>query len=104
MHIVFVIKAMTSAGGGAERVLASLASGLADRGHVVTLITNDPPDKIPFYPLSPSVRKVFTGIGNIDGPSGMWELLHRIFSMRMKLIKIQPDVVVAFMHSSYVQV
>ena len=102
LKIAFVIKAMSNPGGGAERVLAAVSSGLADRGHDVRIITGDPPHKPPFYPLAPLVRRVFLGVETVEGNSRLGDVLRRIWILRRKILSCEPDVVVAFMHSSYV--
>ncbi len=56
MKLLFCIKRMNGAVGGAERVLAQITAGLADRGHDVTLVTFDPPAGTSFYPLHARVR------------------------------------------------
>lgn len=104
LNIALVIKAMSLPGGGAERVLASVASGLVDRGHRVTLITSDPPDTQPYYPLSPSVRRLFLGVGTVERSSRLWEVVERIWIIRREILDRRPDVVVAFMHSSYIPI
>ena len=104
LKVVFVIKSMSIPGGGAERVLAAVSSGLADRGHNVTIITSDPPDKTSFYPLAPLVRRVFLGVGAVEGNSRPRDLLRRIWILRRKILSCEPDVVVAVMHSSYIPV
>jgi len=51
LNIVFAIKALGNQGGGAERVLVDVASGLTRRGHTVTLISSDPEGQTTYYPL-----------------------------------------------------
>nr|WP_255609153.1 glycosyltransferase family 4 protein [Methylosinus sp. Sm6] len=104
MNIALVIKAMSLPGGGAERVLASVASGLVDRGHCVTLITSDPPDTQPYYPLSPSVQRLFLGVGTVERSSKLWEVVKRVWLIRREILDRRPDVVIAFMHSSYIPI
>ena len=43
MKILFAIKSFNRLGGGAERVLADVSSGLADRGHQVWVMMIGPP-------------------------------------------------------------
>ncbi|MBG0792644.1 glycosyltransferase family 4 protein [Methylocystis sp. H62] len=104
LKIAFVIKAMSNPGGGAERVLASVCSGLAERGHNVTIITSDPSDQPSFYPLSSRVRRVSLGVGTVEGNSRPWDVVRRIWVLRRKILNCAPNVVVAFMHSSYLPV
>lgn len=59
--ILFYVYALGS--GGAERVVALLASGLSARGHAVTLVVQvDAPENMPF--LSPNVRTERIGAGH----------------------------------------
>lgn len=104
LKVAFVIKAMSNPGGGAERVLAAVSSGLAERGHDVTIVTSDPADKPSFYPLTPLVRRAFLGVGSVEGNSRPWDVLRRIWIFRSKILGCEPDVVVAFLHSSYIPV
>lgn len=104
LHVAFVIKAMSIPGGGAERVLAAVASGLVDRGHGVTVITSDSPERQCYYPISQFVRSAFIGAGTVERSTKLVDLLRRIWAMRREIIRRRPDVVVAFMHSSYIPV
>ncbi|MDD2719993.1 MAG: glycosyltransferase family 4 protein [Gallionella sp.] len=101
MKIVFVIKALSSEGGGAERVLVEVASGLARRGHSVTVVTSDAIGAVSFYPLDPWVRQINLGIGQVAHKTNAIEALKRVFAMRRVIANIKPDVVVGFMNSSY---
>ncbi|TGD61801.1 glycosyltransferase family 4 protein [Tabrizicola sp. WMC-M-20] len=58
MKIAFSIDRFVGVTGGAERVLCMIASGLAQRGHMVEILTADPEDGSPFYSLDPAVRIV----------------------------------------------
>ena len=52
MKILFAIKGLNQAAGGAERVICDISSHLADhRGHSISLLTFDSPEAAPFYPL-----------------------------------------------------
>ncbi len=101
MKIVFAIKALGIKGGGAERVLSDVASGLAARGHAVTLISSDPEKAAPYYHLDQSVRQIKLGLGNVAGKSTFFEMVHRTIGFRRKLSELRPDVVVAFLNSTY---
>ena len=60
MKILFAIKSMDGVGGGAERVLADVTSGLAELGHCVLILTYDRPNGKSFYPLDSSIdRKIY---------------------------------------------
>ena len=48
MKILFAIKTMEDGKGGAERVLADITSGLADKGHDISVLTFDRRDGTSF--------------------------------------------------------
>ena len=104
LNILFVIKALGNPGGGAERVLVDIASGLAARGHRVTVMTSDPADVVSYYRLGDTVRQLFLGLGNVGGRSTFMDVVRRVRMMRKEIIEFAPDVAVAFMHSSYLPV
>lgn len=104
MKILFVIKALANPGGGAEKVLTQVASGLACRGHDVAILTSDAQSSEPYYAIAGEIRLLRSGIGNAKESSSFFETLRRMWSYG-KLIKAEkPDVVVAFMHSTFVPV
>lgn len=102
MKLLFVIKAMALAGGGAERVLALVSGALARRGHEVALASFDRPAEAPFYPLDPAVRQLRLGIGDTGRGTGPALALRRIRALRRLGRELQPDVAIGFMHSSYI--
>jgi len=99
MKILFAIKSLDVAGGGAERVLTIVASGLAVRAHEVAVLTFDAPGGTSFYPLDARVRRLALGIGPTDRPSGPGHFAARVRALRRAVRARHPDVVVAFMHS-----
>lgn len=101
MNIVFAIKALGNQGGGAERVLVDVASGLARRGHTITVISNDHAGQVPYYALDNAVQRISLGIGDVAGKSSLVDVARRMYEFRRAVARIQPDVVVAFMHSTY---
>lgn len=104
MKIIFVIKALNNVKGGAERVLVDIASGLADMGHDVIVLSFDQSDGQSFYPLSEKAERICLGIGNVNCSSTVKEVVERTIAIRKQILKLQPDAVVAFMHSSFVPV
>lgn len=101
MRIVFSVKTLSIPGGGAERVLVEIASGLARRGHDIIVITSDPKEKKPYYNLCPSVRQINLDVGKVGGRTKFLDALMRIFAMRRVVRTIKPDVAIGFMLSSY---
>ena len=102
MKLLFGIKSMDVPGGGAERVLSIVASGLAARGHDVTILTFDEPGGESFYHLDPRISRIGLGIGPTDGPTGPGAFARRIPALRKAVLDLRPDVVVGFMHSMFV--
>lgn len=100
MKLLFAIKGLNSVSGGAERVLADVASCLT-RKHSVSVLTYDRPGGQSLYPLDPAVRRVDLGIGETGRPARLLETLRRMRAVRRVVLAERPDVVVAFMHSMY---
>ena len=102
MKLLFCIKALNNAGGGAERVLASIASGLVGRGHQVAVLTFDQPGGESYYPLHRSIERIDLGLGATTQPSDLQITLQRMRAMRSSVKKYAPEAVIAFMHSMFV--
>jgi glycosyltransferase involved in cell wall biosynthesis len=103
LNVAFVIKALAAGpGGGAERVLAAVASSLAERGHKVTVITFDPASGKDFYPVSDRVARVRLGVGPTIKRSGPIDTARRLVGLRATVRSLGPDVTVGFMHSSFI--
>ncbi len=100
MRLVFAIKTMHFALGGAERVMATLCNGLADRGHDVTLVSFDHKGAEPVYELTTQVEWVRLDMGEPWAPSKLGETRRRISGLRSILRQQRPDVAAGFMHSS----
>ncbi|NKN09832.1 glycosyltransferase family 4 protein [Rhizobium laguerreae] len=96
MKFLFCIKSVTTLGGGAERVFAEVANGLHDRGHSVSILTLDGSSASSFYPLSFAIKRHALKI------RGLMPL--PLFMLRRRIRQLAPDVVVAFMPSSYIPV
>lgn len=102
MRLLFAIKQLRSAVGGAERVFCTLCSELVSRGHEVTCITFDKPGSVPFYPLDMRVRRIDLGVGDVMTKAGFAETFKRIRCLRQCLNEVRPEVAVGFMHSMFV--
>ncbi len=91
-------------GGGAERVMAGLASRLAARGHCVTLITLDDAKsdrhnvdaavaRVPLDVMSDGKRRGFFG----SNPLGrLFQMRHRVCRIRSAIKTLDPEVVLSF--------
>ena len=99
---MFVIKALSLPGGGAERVLADVAAGLAARGHEVGLVSFDRPGDAPFYPYPAAVRRIALGLGDVRAGTGPLDGLRRLLDLRRAARELRPDVATGFLQSSYI--
>lgn len=102
MNILFAIKSMDHTHGGAERVCASVTGGLARMGHNVSLLSFDAPGGQSFYPLDQDVRRISLPIGNPSTKTTLRDIVPKMAAIRRTVLKEKPDVVVAFMHSTFV--
>ena len=95
MKIACIIHSLD--GGGAERVLAGLASRLTARSHQVTLVTlgDGQGDR---YPVDPAVnRERLDLLYSSDGWLGKARAIqHRVGTLRATLARLAPDVVLSF--------
>lgn len=102
MKLLFIIKALANEGGGAEKVLTQVSSGLAMRGHEVTILSSDNCGSEPYYTLAANVRLRQLSIGDTKRVSGFVDTWRRMRCYRKIVMDERPDVVVAFMHSAFV--
>ncbi len=99
MRLTLVISQLGS--GGAERVLSTMASHWADRGHDITVLTLGQQSS-DFYPLSPAVKRASLGLA---GPSHTlyttaltsWR---RVWALRTEIRFTRPDAVISFMDTT----
>lgn len=101
MRILFVIKSLCLAGGGAERVLSQIASGLAERGQQVEIASFDGPEGTDFYPIHPAIIRHRLAIGNTSAESRAIETVRKICALRALLVRRKPAIAIGFMHSAY---
>ena len=104
MRLLFAIKGLVVAGGGAERVFVDVANALAARGHEVHVVTFDKPGQQLFYDLDPAIPVHLLGVGDpgVPTPRGAMPAIMR--GVRRLARELKPDAAVAFMHSTYVPV
>jgi glycosyltransferase involved in cell wall biosynthesis len=96
MKVLFWVPALGGRGGGAERVLSIVASGLAQRGHDVVVATADRPGTPSFYAFDPAPR--IACLGKRSGASWHPMALSRL---RRELGLNRPDVAIGFMFAGY---
>jgi GalNAc-alpha-(1->4)-GalNAc-alpha-(1->3)-diNAcBac-PP-undecaprenol alpha-1,4-N-acetyl-D-galactosaminyltransferase len=102
VKIIFAIKSIDGVGGGAERVLAEVTSGLAEQGHRISILTYDRPNGKSFYSLDLSINRINLSVGKVGRRSTVWETLLRMFALRRSIVEVKPDIVVGFMHSMFI--
>lgn len=100
MKYVFVIRAVTGEGGGAEKVFAQAVNGLSAGGTNIEVLSFDSPGKA-FYPLG-NVPLTFLSLCHPNKSLTPLTFIRLIFSLRKYLLSCAADVVVGFMHSAYV--
>ncbi|MGE0609786.1 MAG: glycosyltransferase family 4 protein [Pirellulales bacterium] len=85
-------------GGGAERVLALLARGLAAAGHRVSVVTLFGEDQ-DFYRLPPEVDRAALDLGgeSTSLAARLTANFRRVRALRREMERTRPDVVVSFM-------
>ena len=102
MKIFFAIKNLSTAVGGAEKVLCHLASTLVNRGFEVTIITFDSLGSSSFYYLNPKIKRIDLAIGDTSSKSTLFETFSRIKALRNVIKRERPKIVIGFMHSMYI--
>lgn len=102
MRLLFLIKNLESNVGGAERIFCLLCSTLANRGHSVSVMTFEKPGSKSFFELSPNVKRIYLGVGDSSKKATLLETVKRIWALRGAIKKDRPDMVVGFMHSSFI--
>lgn len=81
--------------GGANRVMANLATYFSDEGWEVTLINDDEPQPdVPEYPVPDRVKRLYLQAG---GSHVLVKNVRRIRALRRYLRAYRPDVMVSFM-------
>ncbi|MCR2834399.1 glycosyltransferase family 4 protein [Parerythrobacter lacustris] len=104
MRLLFAIKGLVIAGGGAERVFVDVANALAACGHDVHVATFDKPGQALFYDLDPAIPVHLLGAGDPGVPTPRSNLPKIMIGIRKLARELKPDAAVAFMHSTYVPV
>ena len=104
MKIFFIIKNLSNAVGGAERVFCKISSLMAEKGHDITLVTFDKENGNDFYPIKECINRINLSIGDSSSKTNFSEYFRRIFALRNLLSNSKPDLVVGFMHSAYIPI
>lgn len=100
MKLLFAIKFLHNAPGGAEKVLCILCNQLAKKGHDVTILSYDRKGSKPFYYVHPNIQII-----QLNLPAKKTTLLNsikRMWFLRKAVSTINPDIVIGFMHSMFI--
>jgi glycosyltransferase involved in cell wall biosynthesis len=87
--------------GGMERQLLSIATGLLDRGHSVTVVSLDFAPTKPFFESDPRIAYEVISIGDSEVKATFQERFQRQKLVFQLLNGLEIDVVVAFMTGSF---
>jgi GalNAc-alpha-(1->4)-GalNAc-alpha-(1->3)-diNAcBac-PP-undecaprenol alpha-1,4-N-acetyl-D-galactosaminyltransferase len=102
MKIALIIPTLN--GGGAERVMSTMANYWESKGHEVVLITHDS-EKKDFYPLNPGITRY--GFDISKPPRHIRDTIRhniqRITLPRRVITRIRPDVVISFTNRTNIQ-
>lgn len=102
MRILFAIKTLVHSIGGGERLAAELSNDFARRGMESHILTFDRPDETPFYPLDPLVKRHSVTTLSPARKTGLLEYPLLLWRLRQAVLAVNPDIVMAFMHSMFV--
>lgn len=101
MKILVVCRAFHNVAGGIERMAGALMNEMARRGHEVSLLTWDRDSPVAFYGLDESIRWHTLDIGDYREKAGWLLRLRRARRIRAIVREIQPDVILAFQHGTF---
>lgn len=101
MKCLFAIKSLNVVGGGAEKVLVEVANGLCRRGHDIGILTFDFEGQS-FYELDVSVARHDMAFNSPGHPLTLHSFLKAVPKIRRTVRHENPDVLVPFMHSTFV--
>lgn len=90
--IMFVIGGL--AGGGAERVVATIASALAEKDYQVAILTYYKAENE--YPFSPKINRINISNGSYDDFSKMFSI-KKMIKIRKTILKEKPDNIICFL-------
>lgn len=104
MKVLFAIKTLATAIGGAERLAACLSTSISssNKDWDVHILTFDNTTDSLFYPLGDRVQHHGLGISDTAPKSKIWHYPSIILNLRRIVLRENPDIVIAFMHSMFV--
>lgn len=98
MKILFFISSLRS--GGAERVLSLLANDWQTQGHEITIAIER--DNV-FYDVDKSIQIIDTSIEPASFSEPITNNIKRILKYKTTILKVDPDIVIAFMTATCIK-
>lgn len=104
MKVLFAIKTLVNAVGGAERLAACLSTSISENNKDwdVHILTFDDRAAPLFYPLGDKVQHHCLGVYDTTPKANIWYYPSILLNLRRLVLKEKPNIVVAFMHSMFV--
>ncbi len=88
--------------GGVERMATALLNDMSARGHETALLTWDLAEAKAFYEFDERIKWYNLNLGKHKVKAGWLLRFKRMLKMRALLKKIQPDVIMAFQHGTFI--
>jgi GalNAc-alpha-(1->4)-GalNAc-alpha-(1->3)-diNAcBac-PP-undecaprenol alpha-1,4-N-acetyl-D-galactosaminyltransferase len=101
MKILFVNRLFQDVAGGIERISVDLMNGLIERNYSVELLSWDKHGAEARYPMNTEIIWHKIGTGDRHKKTGWVGRLIRLIKIRRLIIKVKPDVVLAFQHGPF---
>lgn len=95
LHILFVVPVLT--GGGAERVVSVLSSGMAEQGYKISILVNRRCENE--YPINDEVC-IYSLPPNYQRTGNLFYKIKKTIKRYKILLEINPDIIIPFLHGS----
>ena len=94
--ILFFCRNFHLMAGGVERMAALIMNQMVERGYRVGLVSWDPINAKPHYPLDTSIKWIKLNLGSVERPAGWLLRLRRQIAIRRAVMEFSPDVAIGF--------
>jgi len=102
MKIIFVARSINRMAGGVERMIATIMNALAERGHIIKLLTWDTSVANSFYPISSKVEWKKLNLGDPSVKANIFLKLQRAKVLRKWFRAIAPQIIVCFQDGPFI--
>ncbi len=100
MKIVFFVRKINGVLGGMEKQVLSIADSLIRSGNEVHVVSLDTVQPVPFYSMKRDIKFHAVGVGDANQRTTFRNRINRQRNTLQALIRIKPDVGIAFMTGS----